>query len=338
MPKKKKVANVQYTNFQNFLIELENQKTLGDKLEYIFKSMLNHGGARGRDLSLAQFTEVARQKVAEVLSKKKTEEKLDETKVDRDVLAAEMFLGNPTEYIKGEANDLITNTKDDETKKNCENLISHMNKDFKERIEIYDQYPSYYGVRARLESSFGGKDKLDELYQATQPSRFSKIFATYSAEWSALEQAYETFNNPNKYGFAQMDHLEESTNNYLKHKFPKWKPGEEIPAEAYSKLNKTELAKVNFSIGILNAIKDQRETEKDFKPLVEESKAKDIKYEDLPEQKDEIDIDQASFQSQLLEDTNLDNDESLISSSEESKDLINESSIEEEQINEPSIK
>ena len=135
-----------------------------------------------------------------------------------------------------------------------------------------------------------------------------------------------------------MDHLEDHANAYLKHKFPKWNPGEEIPAQAYSKLNKTELAKVNFTVNVLNAIKDQKEVEKDFNSIVKESKEADIKFEDIPEKEENgVDLGQVAFQNQLKEDTDLEKDSSLISSSEDIKEfnLIKDDSIEEEKLDEP---
>ena len=351
--KKQDLNKVTYKSVQDFLTNIEKYDSVKDKLTYATRYILQHGANKDRDFSLAQFVELARQKIAEASGKTKTPKGKEVPKhlVDKSVenekndLAAEMFLSNPAEYIKNEANKTIDEIDGDqinlkwqiELKENCEKILPNMNKDFNEKQFMYDEHSTYFGVKARTEAAVGGKKNLDELFNATKPSRFSRIFATYSAKWSALEEAYEVFNNPNFNGFGDMENLEDKTNAYLKHKFPKWNPGEEIPAEAYSKLNKTELAKVNFSVNILSAIQGQKEVEKNFKPLVEATKEKDIKYSDIPEDTHEvIDLDQLSFQSQLLDDTSLESD--LIGDSlDESSELIDDKSIEEEEIDEPLI-
>ena len=350
---KKDLDKVTYKSVQDFLINFDNYDSLRDKLAYATRYILQHGATNGRDFSFAQFVELARQKIAEASGKTKAENGKEAPKylVDKSVknekndLAAEMFLSNPAEFIKNEANKVINEIDEDqvnfkwqdELKEKCERILPDMDKSFNEKQFMFDKHAAYYGIKARTEAALGGKENIDELFKATKPSLFSRIFSTYSAKWAALEEAYEVFNNPNFNGFGDMEYLEDKTNAYLKHKFPKWNPGEEIPAEAYSKLNKTELAKVNFSVNILNAIQGQKEVEKNFQPLLEATKEKDIIYSDIPEDTHEvIDLDQLSFQNQLIEDTNLESD--LISDSiDESSELINDNSIEEEQVEEPLI-
>ena len=351
--KKKDLDKVTYKSVQDYLTNLDKYDSIGDKLAYTTRYILQHGASKERDFSFAHFVELARQMIAEASGKTKAPEgkKAPEYLVDKSVknekndLAAEMFLSNPAEYIKNEANKVINeidadqvNFKwQDELKENCERLLPDMDKNFNDKQFMFDEHAAYYGVKARTEAALGGKKNLDELFNATKPSRFSRVFATYSAQWSALEEAYQVFNNPNFNGFGDMEYLEDKTNAYLKHKFPKWNPGEEIPPEAYSKLNKTELAKVNFSVNILNAIQGQKEVDKNFKPLVDATKAKDIQYSDIPEDTHEVvDLDQLSFQEQLIEDTSLDSD--LISESlDESSELIDDKSIEEEKLDEPLV-
>ena len=351
--KKKDLDKVRYKSVQDFLTNFDKCDSIKDKLAYATRYILQHGATEGRDISFAQLVELARQKMAEASGKTQAPNGKEAPKylVDKSVknekndLAAEMFLSNPAEFIKNEANKVINEIDEDEVnfkwqdelKENCERLLPDLDKSFNEKQFKLDEHATYYGVKARTEAAVGGKENLDELFKATKPSRFSRIFSTYSAKWSALEEAYEVFSNPRFNGFGDMENLEDKTNAYLKHKFPKWNPGEEIPAEAYSKLNKTELAKVNFSVNILNAIQGQKEVEKNFQPLLEATKAKDIQYSDIPEDTHEvIDFDQLSFQNQLLEDTDLESD--LISESlDESSELIDDKSIEEEKLDEPLI-
>ena len=354
--KKKDLDKVQYKSIQDFLLNFDKYDSIKDKLAYTTRYILQHGASNERDFSFAQFVQVARQKIAEASGKTKAPNGKEAPNylVDKSVedekndLAAEMFLSNPADYIKNEANKVIDEIDadevnfewQDELKENCERLLPDMDKNFNDRQFLFDQHSAYYGVKARTQAALGGKEKLDELYKATQPSRFSRIFATYSAKWVALEDAYESFNNPNKYGFGKMDHLNDAAIDYLKHKFPKWNPGEEIPAKAYSKLNKTELAKVNFSVNILDAIRGQKEAEKNFHSLVDATKEKEIKYSDIPEDSHEvIDLDQLDFQNQIKLDAELDKD-SLSESVNEATidhDLEKEDSIEEEVLDQSSL-
>lgn len=348
MPKvtKDTLDNISYSSFQDLLNNLKNYKSLSDKLAYLTRYILNHGGKEGRDLSLSQLVELGRQVIAEASGKTAQKDKeapahlVDKSvKDEKDDLAAEMFLSNPAEYIKGEGNKAIDEMEQEgiytreqlDFKDNANKVIDQMDEKFNEKVFDLDKYSSYYGVKTKMEAGVGGRKALNDLYQATQPNWFSRVFSTYSAKWVALEDAYETFNNPNKVGFAKMDHLNVAATEYLKHKFPKWKPGEEIPAEAYSKLNKTELAKVNFTVNLLNATKEQAEVDKNLHSLVEANKERDIKYSDIPEKEEEevsLDQSQIDFQNQLKEDVDLEKDSSLINSSlDESKDLVNENEL-----------
>ena len=142
--------------------------------------------------------------------------------------------------------------------------------------------------------------------KATQPNWFSKLTSSYSAQWSHLEEAYEVFNSPIRNGFGDKEYLNDAANGYLKHKFKKWNPGEEIPAKAYSKLSKNELAKVNFAVGVINALKEQEEAEKALNDVMEANKDKDMK---LPEEENnKNNASQIDFQNKVKEDTKLEED------------------------------
>lgn len=66
---------------------------------------------------------------------------------------------------------------------------------------------------------------------------------------------------------------------------------------------------------------------KNFQPLLEATKAKDIKYFDIPEDTHEVIVlDQLSFQNKLIEDTSI-----VDKSINESSELIDDKSIEEDE-------
>lgn len=335
--RKQELDKVKYISMKDFYMNLEKYDSLDDKLRYATRYILSHGFSDEHDYSFAQVVHLARMKIVEARNKQPAPRNKEipnyqvnkEAKNEKDDLAAELFLSNPAEYIKGEAQKVIKEIdKEDitlewqnELKENCEKIAGKMNKDFNDKVFRFDGVSTYFGVKSRMEANLGGKDKLEEVLKQTKPSMFSRIFATYSAQWSALEEAYDTFNSPVKMGFGKTEFLNEKANDYLKHKFSKWKPGEEIPPDAYSKLNKTEMAKVNFAVSVINAIKEQEKVETNFHSLVDATKERDIKYEDIPEKDNvlHIDLDELEFQNKLKKDTDLDKD-----SLDVSEDLIDE--------------
>lgn len=303
MPKlsRKALSEVKYVSMKDYYENVDKLNTLKDKLAYTTRYILSHDHYDlEHDYSFAAVVQMARVKIAESAVK---EAKLDP--------AVELFLGNPQEYIKGEAKKFIDFVKEENVNlpgeapqaENCQNLIDRIDGDFNIEVFDLDNRSAVLGVKSRLESNLGGKKGLEEVMEATKPSLFSRIFSTSSPQFAALEDAYDAFNNPNENGFGNMDNLDRAATDYLKHKFPKWDPSQEIPAEAYSKLNPTEMAKVNFSIAIKNSIKEQKAVDGPFHALVEGSKLKDLHYSDLAAMKENnvIDLEQQEFQNQIQE-------------------------------------
>ena len=98
MPKIKKNLNqVKYVSVADMYNNLDEIKSIDDKVAYATRYILNHDMSTTKDYSLSGAVHLARAKIAEAI-KNNPKEKVS--------LAAEMFLGNPTEYIKGEANKL----------------------------------------------------------------------------------------------------------------------------------------------------------------------------------------------------------------------------------------
>ena len=296
--KRKDLAKIQYTSVADYYANIDRLDSLEDKLAYTTRYILSRDPSAKYDYALAHFVQLARVKIAESAAKAKEGN-----------LAAGLFLSNPAEYLKGEAKRIATEIEEDEVnlqgeeelKEKCEAFDKQMYDSFNADIAKFDKASPYFGVKARMEIAFGGKKGLEEVINATKPSLFSKIFTTYSAKFVALEDAYETFNNPAKNGFCDMDHLNDAAVDYLKYKFPKWEPGQDVPAKAYAKLNATETAKVNFSLGILNAIKEQRAVEEPFHSLTDSYKEMNIQYADTLNNKENEapDMDQALFQQQI---------------------------------------
>lgn len=299
--KKKDFSKAKYTNLTNLYKETRELDSLDQKLEHITKCVLNYDFSQDHDYSYAAIIQQVRSAIAK------------QAKIEKDNLAA-MFIANPAEYLKNEAKQVskdidegnVLSEDNNKLKENCQNVINRMDEKFNSDVFELDKKAGPLGVKTRLEASFGGKKGLDEVIKATQPNWFSKLTSSYSPQWSHLEEAYETFNSPIRNGFGDKEYLNDAANGYLKHKFKKWNPGEEIPAKAYSKLSKNELAKVNFAIGVINALKDQEEAEKSLNDVMEASKDKD--YQLPKEENNKNDIDQIEFQEKVKEDAKLEED------------------------------
>ena len=107
---------------------------------------------------------------------------------------------------------------------------------------------------------------------------------------------------------------------YLQHKFPKWNPSQKFPANAFAKLNTSETAKVNFALNVMNTVKSQLGVDEKFHEVLDQNKDFNVKYEDLPEEHNVIDLDQVGFQDQIKEDLDLEND-SIVKQMDESMEI-----------------
>lgn len=351
MPKLRKndLNEMKFVSIADLYKNLDRFESLDDKLRYATRYLLNYEiSADDSEYAYARVVEAARQKIAEAAAKSTAPKGKDvpdyivdkEVEDEKDDLAAELFLSDPAAYLKGEAEKAAKEIDDDDInfqwqtklKENCEKIIPKMDQDFTDKVIELDKNSTFFGVKARLEANLGGRKAVDDLYAGTQPKGFfSRLFDTSSREWGEVERAYEVFNNPVKNGFGNMEMLEEAANDYLKHKFPDWNPGQEVPAEAYSKLNDVEMAKVNFSIGLLNALDEQKQVEGSLHSLVAANKDRGIQYSDIPQgpKARHIDFDELEFQEQVKDD--VEESFHLLKDSEEVENE-NEKIIDEEEL------
>ena len=312
MPKveKKKPNKIEYVSMADFYKNIDDYKTLDGKLDYATKYILHHDMGVDKDYAFEGVVNLARQKIAEIINRSKKP-------ADKVNPRAQMFLGNPAGYLKGEAQKLskeideaeVTFESDKKLKENCDNIAKAMDDDFNAQVFEVDKLSKSIGLRSKVEAEFGDKKELEANLKVANSRKWYAIFSSSSSEWKKLEEAYEEFNNPNhKEEYGNYHYLNNSAIHYLQHKFPKWEPSKPLPENAFSKLNASETAKVKFSLGVMKAVQSQYATDDSFHKLVDEAKEIDIKYEDLPEKSaNVIDFEQIDFQNKLKEDTNIEN-------------------------------
>ncbi|MBE6141934.1 MAG: hypothetical protein E7175_03760 [Erysipelotrichaceae bacterium] len=302
MPKIKKNLNqVKYVSVADMYNNLDEIKSIDGKLAYATRYILNHDMSTTKDYSLSGAVHLARAKIAEAIKNNPKE---------KPSLAAQMFLGNPTEYIKGEANKLADQLekadftiKDQEhLKENCKEIAKCMNDEFAIDVNGVDEISKAIGVKARVEASLGGRKALEDTLKTAKTHKWYAIFSSSSKEWKALEAAYEDFQNPHNEKYCDFRNLAGAALDYFQHKFPGWGKDVELPENAFDKLNTSEKAKVSFAISVLKAANEQNRLDAAFHNLVDTSKALNIKYEDLPAQNKVIDLDQEEFANKIEND------------------------------------
>ena len=302
MPKIKKNLNqVKYVSVADMYNNLDEIKSIDDKVAYATRYILNHDMSTTKDYSLSGVVHLARAKIAEAI-KNNPKEKVS--------LAAEMFLGNPTEYIKGEANKLANQLDksdiiiggQEQLKENCKEIAKSMNDEFAIDVAEVDKISKAIGVKARVETALGGRKALENTLATAKTHKWYAIFSSSSKEWKALETAYEDFQNPHNEKYCDFRNLTGAALDYFQHKFPGWGKGVELPENAFNKLNTSEKAKVSFAMSVLKAANEQNRLDAAFHNLVDTNKAKDIKYEDLPAENKVIDLDQEEFANKIEND------------------------------------
>ena len=349
--KKKDLDKIKFVGVGDLFNNMDKYESFDDKLKYATRYLLSYNlfsnqkdsrvkAMLGKEMSYGAIVEAVRMKLVEEGKKQADPNKKAPdhfinkgAKNEKDDIAAELFVSQPDLYLKGEGEKLLKEIDEEdinyqwqnELKENVQNLLPKFDDKFTAQQHEFDKKPSWFGVKSKMEQSLGGKEGVEAVIQGTKPKGlFGRIFDTSSAEWHALENAYGVFNNPLYEGFGNMDYLEENAVDYLKHKFPKWEKGQEIPAEAYSKLNDTELAKVNFTVSVLNAIDEQRETEKTYRPTVDAARDKKLEYSNIPEPEDHhkvIELENEKFQNELKDDIEEENLDSEVEIEEEEDEV-----------------
>ena len=331
MPKIRKhdLKGIKYVSMADYKYKLDEIYDYQAKMDFTNKYLLAYSQNKGeKDYSFEEAVHIARMKMGEASLKLKS--KLPESSkqrikdnpnivnpnlmVQKNDLANQMFFGNPALYFTGIDADNL--------------LEDHVWGDFNKKIKDIEKNPNSLDVRYRMEANIGSKKEFEDAYKATKPGFFSKMFNTSSTAYKKLDTMWNAFNNPNHAMYGDMVGLENASNEYLQHKFPNWRPGMQIPPEAYAKLDKTEAARVRFCENINSAIKEQKENTQGLKEMTNACENQNIKIKDIDGPNFIQNIFQNQLQEDLIEDDSVDYENENEISSEKVKE--NENEIEEE--------
>lgn len=303
MPLFKRTLNqVKYVSVADMFKNLDDIDSIDDKVTYATRYILNHDMSTTKDYAFSGAVHLARAKIAEAI---KNNPKAKPSK------AALMFLGNPTEYIKGEANKLANELDKEDAltanqerlKENCKEIAKNMNDEFAIDEAEVDKISKAIGVKARVEANLGGKKALEDTLATAKSRKWYAVFSSSSKQWKNLETAYNDFINPNgRENYCNFNNLAGAAIDYVQHKFPEWNKDNPLPENAFDKLNTSEKAKMSFAFSVLKAANEQNRLDASFHSLVDTSKALNIKHEELSTQNNVIDLDQEEFVNQIEND------------------------------------
>ena len=367
------LKEVVYASISDFSQKFDQIEDFDDKLAFTTRYLLTHGAGRTPDYSFAAAVHFARMKLIDASAKmrKEREEKShDEEAIGDEVinvnaenpksdLEAEAFIGNPASYLKGYAQAVVSEIEargvegvvDERVKRNCQYLEQAIDQSLNDEIANLEQNSKQIDIMARLETKFGGRFELDEAYKATKPGLFSGVFGSASVAARNLDTAYSAFRNRNHALYGDDKAINKAAVEYIQHKIPSWKPGDELPKDAdLANLSGSARARMDLSINIIKCVKEQEEMERYFRSITEACKEKNLQFSDISnlEKEEELaeesvvedvaqepvkeepkveepimayGIDQTSFQASLAEELRKD-DELIVSNDDvEEKDL-----------------
>ena len=293
------LRQVKYVSLVDFNARIDEFENFDDKLNFATKYLLTHGVSAQHDYSFAAAIHFAQMKISDAAAKSGTEKKGglidDEMEIvqatkskPEEKLSYQMFMGNPSGYLKAEAAKLYQEIDDYDYKTNLDKQVQHnaqfladnLDEELNNQVERFEHNPAM-DFRLRMESHYGGRHALEEAREAVRGGFFSRMFSTSSLAWKNLNTVYDNFQN-NKHAFyGDKNALEKAAAEYVTHRFPSWKKGDPLPSEKdLFELGDTERARTEFSLNILRSVAEQRETDKHFDATVEACKGKNVQYSD----------------------------------------------------------
>ena len=316
MPKIKyqDIQNMEYVSMTDFSDKFDQFETFQEKLTFTTKYLLASRNYQGqKDYTFEESLHIARLKLAGESKKLKDglrpehREHLRRTAPQtvnpnepsvRQENTNQYFFGDPKSYMLRHTFPL-----DDQRVLDgvftADAYVDLVENNLNERIKNIERNSNALDVRFRMEERIGSRRDVEQAYNATKRGFFSRMFSGDSRAYKNFETVYKAFNNPNHAMFGDLNSLETSTNQYLEHKIPGWKPGNPIPEDIYTRFNSTEVARIRFCANINATIKEQRESAADFKEMVQACEAQNYKSKDL-DLPDEP-VAQQDFQNQLGE-------------------------------------
>ena len=324
---KEELRNVTYVSMADFAHRFDEMDDINDKVAFATRYVLSYGASNDvePDYSIEEVVHIVRMKLADASAELK-ERFFEESETDledyphvvnpyvqneAEDLAAEMIMGNPAGYFKGSAEKLAhdlpnsskPNKNDADLYYNCKRLAGLIFVDgFNKGVTDLEKSP-VFDIKVRMENRLGSKQALVNSIDATKGGFMSRLFGTSSNAYKNLDAAYKAFNNPNHVNYGDMDTMERASNQYLRHVFPSWKPGDGLPKAAdIAKLGDTQKARAQFCVNMLTSIEEERAIEEDFPSLTRACENRNIDFSSVPQPNQELDDNQVNFQAALGKD------------------------------------
>ena len=306
---KNKLDNLEYISMADFCIKIDGIKNIDDKLDFATQYLLLH--KNNIDYSFAEAINIARMKIADALREyrllKEKQERIDMAKdafsdeEEEDIdfsqygnfnnnIKLEYFMGHPKSYLRDVAalkNDdlnkkMLVFKKQSENKENYQRLIKTLDNINDDELDFDERKLNNLHIKNRLETKFASKKGLSEAYNKTKPGFFARLFRTTSQAGKNLDIIYKAFNNPNHRLYGNKEALENAANEYIMHKFPKWKPNFPlVDIHRINSLNGTSKARMILSTSILEALRNEKKSENDYNEIINFGKQKEYNFENI---------------------------------------------------------
>ena len=339
------IKDIKYVSMKDFCEKIDEINDINDKLTFASNYLLMHGMVENPDVPIQDAINVARAKILNAsvdLYNKMDEEDLDHEEYWEDAVnpyaeeyeddaELELFVGKPAEYLRGLAFKKYKEMGDPDIE-----LLTDAKKkeNYLRQYEMYSQNPKlgndgFVGEKAKralklgdisddLTRFYGEKAQADQAFERTKPGFFSKMFNTSSIAYNNLAACYKAFYNPNHVDYKNNNALGKAAGEYLQHKFPNWKPGDDFPKDAdINKLDATSKERTLFSISILKAIEKGQEREEQISEVLSAHANTQAKFEEVDNLRNNR---QQAFQDNInknlddsLESEDLDNSDDSIS-------------------------
>ena len=295
---KQDLNKIEYISMGDYIKNLNKIASIEDKMKYTTRYLLNHKGEE--DYSLVQSIYIARQQIGNALAKSNNKENLD----------ANMFVANPIEYVRQEAqklagelskNDEYEIPKEKDLLGRCNNIGFYQQKDamVQELSNLCNDRA--FTTKAQLAIKTGGRKALNDIKKDTKPGFFSRLFNTTSRQWKALDAAYNDFSNLGSQNYGDKTNIKNAAVAYLQHKFPGYEESQALSSDVVNRLDKTSKARTLFALNLLKSVKDQEEIDRNYTASLAHATEKNVSYDDIVEARKNnvIDLDQVEFQNDL---------------------------------------
>ena len=360
MPKltKEQLEKVKYVSIPDLYAKLDRIEGFDEKVQFATNYLLSHGmDGASTDCTFEEAIHFARLKLIDESKKLRDKIYSDEEGPDpadlyidynenavnpyaedeKDDIENQFFMGNPAEYLKAKAEkhikqigamDNVEAGIERSYRMNCERLCKSLTKQMSTKILLAEEKGmNVENIKARLETKYGSRETFHKIEKETHPGFIARAFGTRSNAGKNFDEVYAAFNNPKHALYGNMAALERATTQYLDYKYSKKSAAEKAVGLAVKE------PKEGLAENILKAIKEQKENDEVFKPIVGTAVKRNLTQDSVDRVKG-VEIEENPNRVPLVLDLDDDNEEELDDSMESDMELDDEM---EKQSDDPSV-